>query len=450
MCKYVRILDGTNGIKFTSSAGGYLWHTDIYVTGVALQTSYWADPWVASMPACCGGYNVFNGGDYGLKTTYYSTAYAGTSTWDGNNHFCEADNYIVAGYSSSTAYVYGDYWPSGEIDWETEIYTGGSANVYGGDEWGASSCTPPASRVVRVGVPGLSQPGPTLIAGKGTTGETVLTRAVDLVAEGMGQPRGLTRSELFAEAAAIFERVIEVSAEPDDIPPAMLGLLRVFKHTGDFAHLRYLANLAAVSGPKQAAAIGALVQAYQFSGDEGVARSLAESLIRMYPDTEHETSGVVGLFWMDFFAGDYQSAELRLLLAAPTDESEAAMLTDASLVLSQEFGRPPVDVGSGRSDMLANKTSTNGRAGEINAMIEVYPNPFNPSTTIQLGLEAEAWTEVTVFDAVGRQLAVLHHGNLEAGNHTVRWVASGHPSGTYFVVVRTGSTVTSLPIVLQK
>jgi hypothetical protein len=58
--------------------------------------------------------------------------------------------------------------------------------------------------------------------------------------------------------------------------------------------------------------------------------------------------------------------------------------------------------------------------------------------------------EVLVFDLLGRQVALLHRGLLAGGTHTIDWDAAGQPSGTYFVLVRMGDAVRTLPIVLQK
>ena len=39
---------------------------------------------------------------------------------------------------------------------------------------------------------------------------------------------------------------------------------------------------------------------------------------------------------------------------------------------------------------------------------------------------------LTVHDALGRRIAVLHNDEMEAGEHLVRWNADGVSSGTYF------------------
>ncbi len=66
------------------------------------------------------------------------------------------------------------------------------------------------------------------------------------------------------------------------------------------------------------------------------------------------------------------------------------------------------------------------------------PNPFNPSADISFTLPAAGHATLAVFDAAGKQMAVLVDEELPAGKHTVRLDASAWPSGTYFSRLRFG------------
>jgi len=62
-----------------------------------------------------------------------------------------------------------------------------------------------------------------------------------------------------------------------------------------------------------------------------------------------------------------------------------------------------------------------------------YPNPFNPTTTIQFDLPQSADVEVQVYDMVGRQVMTLPAQNIAAGsNRSVQLNASQLASGSYF------------------
>lgn len=72
------------------------------------------------------------------------------------------------------------------------------------------------------------------------------------------------------------------------------------------------------------------------------------------------------------------------------------------------------------------------------ATLSIAPNPFNPTTTISLGVPQRAHMRVAVHDIAGREVAVLVDRALDAGTHDVAWRgrdASGSPvaSGVYFV-----------------
>jgi PKD repeat protein len=66
------------------------------------------------------------------------------------------------------------------------------------------------------------------------------------------------------------------------------------------------------------------------------------------------------------------------------------------------------------------------------------PNPFNPSTTFEFSLPADARVLVRVFDLKGRAVATLADGQYGAGSHSVRWDATEFASGTYFYRIDAG------------
>jgi FG-GAP-like repeat/Secretion system C-terminal sorting domain len=67
------------------------------------------------------------------------------------------------------------------------------------------------------------------------------------------------------------------------------------------------------------------------------------------------------------------------------------------------------------------------------ALRSVYPNPFNPTTTISVSLPSPSELDLAVFDVVGQQVATLADSYLKAGSHTFTFDASGLASGMYFV-----------------
>jgi hypothetical protein len=60
-----------------------------------------------------------------------------------------------------------------------------------------------------------------------------------------------------------------------------------------------------------------------------------------------------------------------------------------------------------------------------------YPNPFNPSTTIQISLPVLCKVSLRIYNILGQEVALLMNGTKEAGYHTVTWNART-ASGIYF------------------
>ena len=69
-----------------------------------------------------------------------------------------------------------------------------------------------------------------------------------------------------------------------------------------------------------------------------------------------------------------------------------------------------------------------------------YPNPFNPSTTIQYHLDVAADVSLEVYDVLGAVVARLAEGRQAAGSYQVQWDASGKAAGRYFCVLRAGAS----------
>jgi 1,4-alpha-glucan branching enzyme len=81
---------------------------------------------------------------------------------------------------------------------------------------------------------------------------------------------------------------------------------------------------------------------------------------------------------------------------------------------------------------------------EAYALAQNYPNPFNPGTWLSFSLPHRSDVTLTVYDPLGREIAVLFRGQSEAGTHAMRWEgtdARGRrvSSGTYFYRLTAGT-----------
>jgi hypothetical protein len=72
-----------------------------------------------------------------------------------------------------------------------------------------------------------------------------------------------------------------------------------------------------------------------------------------------------------------------------------------------------------------------------------YPNPFNSSTVIRYQVRTECQVDLRLFDALGREVAVLADGRMGEGSYEVRFNGDGLSSGVYLyrLTVADASTI---------
>ena len=82
------------------------------------------------------------------------------------------------------------------------------------------------------------------------------------------------------------------------------------------------------------------------------------------------------------------------------------------------------------------------------SLAQNYPNPFNPSTSIRYTLAASGPVTLTVYSVGGGEVGTLVRGTQAAGEHEVRFDASGLSSGVYIYRLRQGNVTESRKMLL--
>ncbi len=82
------------------------------------------------------------------------------------------------------------------------------------------------------------------------------------------------------------------------------------------------------------------------------------------------------------------------------------------------------------------KAAEAGFTPEVFDMDQNYPNPFNPSTTLRYSAPERSDVTLVVTDMLGREVATLVNGTIEAGVHTSVFDASTLESGGYVATIR--------------
>ena len=81
---------------------------------------------------------------------------------------------------------------------------------------------------------------------------------------------------------------------------------------------------------------------------------------------------------------------------------------------------------------------------------DAYPNPFNPSTSINFSIDVDSYVSIKVYNMQGREIDSIASSYFKQGNHTLKWNADKFSSGVYIVKMISGNLVDSKKIMLVK
>ena len=84
------------------------------------------------------------------------------------------------------------------------------------------------------------------------------------------------------------------------------------------------------------------------------------------------------------------------------------------------------------------------------SITSIYPNPFNPSTSITFSLPSPSPATLAIYSVTGQKVATLLSGPQPAGNRTVRWDASNFASGVYLCRLEADGKAVTRKITLVK
>ena len=83
-------------------------------------------------------------------------------------------------------------------------------------------------------------------------------------------------------------------------------------------------------------------------------------------------------------------------------------------------------------------------------LTSVFPNPFNPTTSISFTLPVDEKVKLSVFDVRGNELDVIVNDLLIFGEYTYNWDASDFASGVYYIQLTSPSNSSMMKALLMK
>jgi hypothetical protein len=81
---------------------------------------------------------------------------------------------------------------------------------------------------------------------------------------------------------------------------------------------------------------------------------------------------------------------------------------------------------------------------------DAFPNPFNPTTSVELTIAQAQNVRVSVFNTLGQQVESVDYGYADAGKYTMRLELSAQPSGVYVIQVVGDTFVASRTVTMLK
>jgi hypothetical protein len=154
--------------------------------------------------------------------------------------------------------------------------------------------------------------------------------------------------------------------------------------------------------------------------------------IKLFDYVSQHPLGAIGTAWLSVLQQEPEMINQRRTLFG-----------DPALVIKSNPLTSVVDPGNGSPSGFA--------------LFQNYPNPFNPLTNIVYAIEGTgheamgtSMVKLSVYDILGRELAVLVNDRKEAGTYTVTWDGSGMATGVYVYRIQSGGLVQSRKMMLLK
>lgn len=108
--------------------------------------------------------------------------------------------------------------------------------------------------------------------------------------------------------------------------------------------------------------------------------------------------------------------------------------TDASVStgVTYDYKIREVSTSGGAKDFGPILVAAGSQTPSRYALEQNYPDPFNPTTTINVDVVKSGYARLEIFNSLGQRVATLFDGSIQAGIRHFVWNASGFASGVYF------------------
>jgi tetratricopeptide (TPR) repeat protein len=236
--------------------------------------------------------------------------------------------------------------------------------------------------------------------------------------------------EEYKEAIAIYKSILSVTKDANYTLQSLNSMLHIYRVTQDKELLEYLRGYSR----SEANSLSKVIYASALIVGGYVDEALSEygEIAKNYPNTYDEVLALKEQsFIYCFYKNDIKRARkiLEVLEKIAPDNYDV-------IRLKSKIERATIVEGSkgyfGDKELKETEVKLEGYT------LSNYPNPFNPTTTIQYSIPKDEFVKLTVYDITGRVVKELVSGHKTAGKYSVEFNASNYASGTYYYKIEAG------------
>lgn len=157
--------------------------------------------------------------------------------------------------------------------------------------------------------------------------------------------------------------------------------------------------------------------------------------------TDMSMSNGQELYLVDRVANSSVELSKNMLYEFDLDGAAKLVVADPFDLLSDGTAKVTAD-SEPRFVITAQQPVSTEIPGDVPKELELtqnYPNPFNPSTIISYSVPEQAHIRLTVYDMLGRQIAVLVDEQQGPGGYDVTWDGTDFSSGMYLYRIEAGN-----------
>lgn len=133
------------------------------------------------------------------------------------------------------------------------------------------------------------------------------------------------------------------------------------------------------------------------------------------------------------------------------DTEETNIITGFGSILLQDSLQYNHEVGELIAKLITTGLSVTENKQVTNyKLLQNFPNPFNPTTTIKFEVPKTSQVKLKVYDILGREIASLINEELVTGSYELVFDASEISSGVYFYQLRSGDYIVTKKMILIK